>query len=90
MNCVPAGIDTGLLHTASGGPAFLFPEMQSDMVRIGGLLFGIVPGVQGFDRAMAGAGVKPGRAIRWVTVVTQVLHPIDLKPQTDSKKLPVG
>lgn len=61
-----------LLHAASGAPTALFPHTQADMVRIGGLLFGILPAAGGVRQALASAGATPQRAIRWLTTVVGV------------------
>lgn len=61
-----------LLHAASGAPAALFPHTQGDMVRIGGLLFGILPAAGGVKQALAAAGAVPSRAFRWLTTVVSI------------------
>lgn len=61
-----------ILHAASGAPAALFPHTQADMVRIGGLIFGILPPARGVKEALAAAGAMPARALRWLTTVVSV------------------
>ena len=46
--------------------------VQGDMVRIGGLLFGILPAAGGVKQALAAAGAAPQRAIRWLTTVVSI------------------
>jgi alanine racemase len=45
---------------------------QGDMVRIGGLIFGILPAAGGVKEALARAGATPQRALRWLTTVVSV------------------
>lgn len=61
-----------LLHVASAAPAITLPSSQGDMVRIGGLLFGILPGVSGITQEFVRVRAAPARAMRWLTVVTNV------------------
>ena len=49
-----------LLHAASGAPTALFPHTQADMVRIGGLLFGILPAAGGVSLVRSTSIVSQG------------------------------
>ncbi|KAJ1480167.1 hypothetical protein T484DRAFT_2816486 [Baffinella frigidus] len=42
------------------------------MVRVGGLLFGILPAARDIAGALQRAGSAPSRAIRWLSTVVQV------------------
>jgi alanine racemase len=42
------------------------------MVRIGGLLFGILPAAGGVKQALIASGAVPQRALRWLTIVVTV------------------
>jgi len=49
-------------------------DAQGDMVRVGGLLFGILPAAGGVKEALAAAGATPQRALRWLTTVVAVKY----------------